>query len=162
MGLTVSVLGGFVPTAADLALPAAVFLLVRPGSRRSLAVGSVAAAPFVAGVAIGGSPARTAVAFGVVVLLPAAAALLLRREQPPVPVPAAAPTEWSALPWPLTPRERDVLAALSRGRTNAEIAGELDVSGETVKTHVSRVMRKIGARNRTHAAVLARRAGVRG
>jgi len=162
MGLAVSVLGGFVPTAADFALPAAVFLLVRHGSRRSVAVGLVAAAPFVAGVAIGGSPAWTAVAFGVVVLLPAAAALLLGREQAPVPVPAPPTTAWPVLPWPLTPRERDVLDALSRGRTNAEIADELDVSGETVKTHVSRVMRKIGARNRTHAAVLARRAGGRG
>jgi DNA-binding CsgD family transcriptional regulator len=161
VGLVVSVLGGFVPTAADLALPAAVFLLVRHGSRRALAVGPVAAAPFVTGVALGGSPARTAVAFGVVVLLPAAGALL-RRELAPVPVPAPAPTRGPALPWPLTPRELDVLAALSCGRTNAEIAGELGVSAETVKTHVSRVIRKTSARNRTHAAVLARRAGLRG
>lgn len=158
LGLAVSVLGGFIPTAADLTLPAAVFLLVRHSPRQALTVGPLAAVPFVAGLAVGGPPLRTAAVFGLVVLLPAAMAALLRREQVVVPVPAPRPP----LPWPLTPRELDVLGALSRGRTNAEIAGELGVSAETVKTHVSRVIRKTDARNRTHVAVLARRAGLRG
>jgi DNA-binding NarL/FixJ family response regulator len=55
----------------------------------------------------------------------------------------------------LSPRERDVLELLAAGRTNDEIADDLFVAASTVKNHVARIMSKLGARNRTHAAVIA-------
>src|SRR4051794_19435873 len=57
----------------------------------------------------------------------------------------------------LSPRERDVLALLASGLTNEEIADELVVTASTVKNHMARIMAKLGARNRTHAAVMATR-----
>ncbi|MFC9687628.1 response regulator [Kribbella sp. NPDC056951] len=56
---------------------------------------------------------------------------------------------------PLTPREEEVLLAASRGRTNAEIAADLHISLSTVKTHLTAVMAKIGARNRVEIAMWA-------
>ena len=55
----------------------------------------------------------------------------------------------------LTTREREVLAELSRGRSNREIARVLHVSEKTVKTHVSAVLAKLGVQDRTQAALLA-------
>jgi ATP/maltotriose-dependent transcriptional regulator MalT len=55
----------------------------------------------------------------------------------------------------LTMRERDVLGLLSEGRTNREIARSLFLSESTVKVHVRNVLRKIGARTRTEAAIYA-------
>jgi DNA-binding NarL/FixJ family response regulator len=55
----------------------------------------------------------------------------------------------------LSPRELDVVRAVARGRTNAEIAAELFVSLSTVKTHLTNVQHKLGARNRTEIAVWA-------
>ncbi|WP_232284748.1 response regulator transcription factor [Rhodococcus sp. R1101] len=60
----------------------------------------------------------------------------------------------------LTPTELRVLEALVRGAENREIAEALHVTRETVKTHVSSILAKFGARNRTHAAVLALDAGL--
>ncbi|MUM33624.1 LuxR family transcriptional regulator [Mycolicibacterium sp. CBMA 361] len=54
----------------------------------------------------------------------------------------------------LSNRERDVFSRMVRGDSNADIAGELVVSVETVKTHVKRILRKIGAANRLEAITL--------
>jgi DNA-binding NarL/FixJ family response regulator len=59
----------------------------------------------------------------------------------------------------LTERERDVYLAMARGLTNVEIADELFLGESTVKTHVGRVLAKLGARDRIHAVILAHRWG---
>ena len=59
----------------------------------------------------------------------------------------------------LTPREREVLAAIAEGRSNREIARSLRVSEKTVKAHVSSVLAKLGVQDRTQAAVYAVRNG---
>ena len=55
----------------------------------------------------------------------------------------------------LTAREREVLAQLTKGRSNREIARALQVSEKTVKAHVSAVLAKLGVQDRTQAALLA-------
>jgi DNA-binding NarL/FixJ family response regulator len=60
---------------------------------------------------------------------------------------------------PLTDREEQVLAAIARGRTNAEIAAELFITLSTVKTHVTSLMLKLGARNRVEIAIWAYETG---
>jgi DNA-binding NarL/FixJ family response regulator len=54
----------------------------------------------------------------------------------------------------LTPRERDVLAALTQGKTNRQIAAGLHLSVGTVKSHLSSIYDKLGVSNRTEAALV--------
>jgi DNA-binding CsgD family transcriptional regulator len=56
--------------------------------------------------------------------------------------------------WALRPRERQVLESLLDGRTNREIAQELNLGEETVKTHLRSLYRKLGARDRAHAIAI--------
>jgi DNA-binding NarL/FixJ family response regulator len=88
-----------------------------------------------------------AVAAGESLLQPTVAARLMTRLARP-----AAPT--------LSPREREVLALVARGRTNQEIAGALGIVERTVKFHLSRAMRRLGAANRTEAVTLAAQHGL--
>lgn len=87
-----------------------------------------------------------AAARGESVLQPAATARLLRELRRPA---AADPLSL------LTPRETDVLKGLAQGRSNREIARALSVSEETVKSHVSSILGKLGLADRTQAAIFA-------
>lgn len=60
---------------------------------------------------------------------------------------------------PLTEREAEVLRLMAAGLANAEIADRLHITGETVKTHVSNVLAKLGARDRTQAVIAAYESG---
>jgi DNA-binding NarL/FixJ family response regulator len=90
---------------------------------------------------------RTVVA-GESLLFPAAIRRLAARRAPG---PAAARLEGAQL----TEREAEVLALMARGLSNAEIAGQLTVGLQTVKTHVANVLAKLRARDRTQAVVAA-------
>ncbi|WP_109507434.1 response regulator transcription factor [Nocardioides speluncae] len=71
---------------------------------------------------------------------------------------AAEPSERPPLP-PLSEREADVLRAMARGLSNAEIAAELYVGVETVKTHVGSLLAKLRVRDRTQAVIRAYESG---
>ncbi|WP_433461368.1 response regulator [Spirillospora sp. CA-128828] len=95
------------------------------------------------------------VAAGEALLAPAVTRRLIRefarlRPRPPAPHVLDA----------LTPRETDVLRLVAAGLSNAEIAGHLVVGEETVKTHVSRILRKLGLRDRVQAVVAAYESGL--
>jgi NarL family two-component system response regulator LiaR len=92
-----------------------------------------------------------AAARGGSVLEPGIAALLLRQ------------VRQGGRPRPLdllTPRERQVLSAVARGRSNSEIARDLRMGRETVKTHVSSILAKLGVADRTQAAIFALQQGL--
>ena len=78
-------------------------------------------------------------------------------EPAPAATPATAPDDRLAA---LTPREREILAYVGRGLSNTEIAVDLVLSPMTVKTHVSRLFLKLGARDRAQLVVLAYETGL--
>lgn len=61
---------------------------------------------------------------------------------------------------PLTNREREILGHIADGNSNKQIAGLLNISEQTIKNHVSAIMRKLNANDRAHAVVLAIRRGL--
>ena len=94
-----------------------------------------------------------AAASGDAVLAPSVVRRIVARlaEAPQPPTPTALP--------PLTDRERDVLALMAEGCSNSEIGERLHVTEGTVKTHVARILMKLGVRDRLQAVVLAYRSG---
>jgi DNA-binding NarL/FixJ family response regulator len=99
------------------------------------------------------------VAAGEALLAPAVTRRLIReftRIRRPEAAAAAAPAALAAL----TPRETEVLRLVAAGLSNPEIAGRLVVTEETVKTHVSRILGKLGLRGRSQAVVAAYESGL--
>jgi DNA-binding CsgD family transcriptional regulator len=68
--------------------------------------------------------------------------------------------DWKLQQLGITPRELEILEALASGLSNREIAGQLNVSENTVKTHTSRVFEKLSARRRTQAVQRAKEARI--
>jgi DNA-binding NarL/FixJ family response regulator len=93
---------------------------------------------------------------GDAVVAPSTTRRLIDRFAPLFPADDAAPPALDGL----TSREREVLAHVAQGLSNAEIAGRLFVSEATVKTHVGRVLAKLGLRDRVQAVVLAYETGL--
>jgi DNA-binding NarL/FixJ family response regulator len=91
------------------------------------------------------------VARGESLLFPAAIRSLAARHAPAAPA-RGAPE--------LTPREQEILRLVARGLSNGEIAAELYLGLQTVKTHVSALLRKLGARDRTQAVIAAYESGL--
>ncbi|MDX2852130.1 response regulator [Actinacidiphila glaucinigra] len=96
------------------------------------------------------------VARGEGMIAPAVTRRLIGEFARPRPRPAAD----RAVLGPLTPREREVLVCVGEGLSNAEIAARLEMAEATAKTHVSRMLAKLGLRSRVQAAVLAQELGL--
>jgi DNA-binding NarL/FixJ family response regulator len=97
-----------------------------------------------------------AVHAGDAVLAPSTTRRLIERVAPTLPGPSTGPDPLEKL----TDREREVLGRIARGDSNAEIAARLFLSEATVKTHVGRILTKLGLRDRVHAVVLAYEIGL--
>ncbi len=99
------------------------------------------------------------IAAGEALLAPAVTRRLISEFSRIRPRQATPPTAQAALR-ELTPRETEVLRLIAEGLSNPEIAARLVVTEETVKTHVSRVLSKLGLRDRTQAVVTAYESGL--
>ncbi len=100
------------------------------------------------------------VASGDAVVSPRVTRRLLEEYAAVLPVSAAQRAERYPGLATLTDREREVLVAVARGSSNAQIAMELFVSEATVKSHVGRILQKLGLRDRVQVVVLAYEAGL--
>jgi DNA-binding NarL/FixJ family response regulator len=100
------------------------------------------------------------VAAGNAVVSPRITRRLLEEYAPVMPAPAGRQAERYPQLSALTEREGEVLAAVARGLSNAEIAAKLFVSETTVKSHVGRILAKLGLRDRIQIVVLAYEAGL--
>ena len=104
--------------------------------------------------------AITSVYHGDAVIAPSTTKRLLEHLVTPKSAPSTNHSAEQAALESLTAREREVLEAMADGLSNAEIADKLFVSATTVKTHVGRVLTKLGARDRVQAVVFAYRTGI--
>jgi DNA-binding NarL/FixJ family response regulator len=97
------------------------------------------------------------VARGEALLAPAVTRTVIEEfaRRPPERAPSASPALAE-----LTPREREVLELLARGRSNPEICAELVISEATAKTHVARILQKLDLRDRVQAVIFAYENGV--
>jgi DNA-binding NarL/FixJ family response regulator len=153
-----------VPTAAG---PGALVLLAgvpRPDDSTPAAVAALLAAGWDHVVVVGGDVRPTAVARA---LGGGARGFLVAAPGPPdlsagaVPAPRAVPVaDVGGQARTLSAREIQVLALAADGLSNPEIARELGLSALTVKSHLARMTRRLGARDRAHLVLLALRAGV--
>ena len=96
---------------------------------------------------------------GDALLAPSITRRLVERFAPRPAVPASAGSPGRDLS-ALTPREQEVLVLVARGMSNAELAAALTLSEATVKTHVARILTKLGLRDRVQAVVLAYETGL--
>jgi DNA-binding NarL/FixJ family response regulator len=96
------------------------------------------------------------IAAGEALLAPAITRRLIAEFARLRPLPQSPPNGLDAL----TPRETEILGLVAEGLSNGEIAGRLVLSEETVKTHVSHVLRKLGLRDRAQAVVVAYESGL--
>ncbi|MFC8922677.1 response regulator [Cellulosimicrobium sp. NPDC057127] len=97
---------------------------------------------------------------GDAVIAPSSTRRLLEHLVTALPVEHVADSPAHAAVEGLTEREREVLVLMARGRSNTEIAAELFVAEATVKTHVGRILAKLGARDRVQAVVTAYETGL--
>jgi DNA-binding CsgD family transcriptional regulator len=156
-------------TTADLSFLAALVVVGARTPRRVAAGGAGGATVALAGFMVA-SQAPTEVAAvpvslvvaGVIVAVPTLAGVAYRRAvtRATRPAPAGALLRGTQRDATLTARERMILAMVAEGLTNAAIATELTIGRETVKTHVSNIIAKLGARDRTHAVSIAHRRGL--
>jgi DNA-binding NarL/FixJ family response regulator len=116
----------------------------------ALEAGCLGVAPKTCSVDALGTAVR-AVASGDRYLHPRALSALLQRRYS---------AETSRATRPLSPREVAVLACVAEGLTNPEIGAQLGIATDTVKTHIARVLEKLGAKDRTHAVAMALRMGL--
>lgn len=97
------------------------------------------------------------VAAGEALLAPAIARRIAETWTPP-----AAPAEPDPALAELTEREREILVKVAEGRSNAELAADLHITLATAKTHVSRILTKLGARDRVQLVIIGYRSGLVG
>lgn len=85
-----------------------------------------------------------------------------RRDGTASPEPGAAPRGGAGILDSLTPREREILTAVAEGLSNDELAARFFLSPSTIKTHIGRLLTKLGARDRVQLVILAYEAGIVG